>query len=376
MTDMKKNYFFFDGKKRVIIQEFDYFYVRNSLLRVFDKNESNPKEYFFEVVVSRTFDSAGVPSYDVRRLDLNGIYYDNNVNLRVLEMMKDDILWGQKIQLKNMPLPPLKQEYEDFKAGKVIAAPAIVTSDIPPPKVIERKELSVNDRRIPALSEMPTTFNHNPMVSLDWIENFELCNQSLTTTVQQLSGEQLALVKMMKSSSDYIHTVFDNLSTALESLFPIRPTVMQRWFGNTKFEVDDDNIEMILEKLTSAVNVDPTRFSGIDSIFNQLHDSIDAIQLNVEHGIVGCQYVLDTEEDPYEFEMRHSRLMKVRASTSITELSLVDIHKRYVVNYSKLNEIQTTLIPLLISRLQSQTTSVVDEDTVNIIKNLAKVQKI
>lgn len=373
---MKGKYFFVDGKRQVEIQEFDYNYVRNSLLKVFDKNDTNPKEYFFEVVVSRVITSTGEPIYDVRRLDLNAIYFDNT-NLCVLDMMKDDIYWGPKLTPRDMPLPKLKQEYEEYKAGNVKAFPVQVPTDIadiPEPKKLVRKEISENDVRIIALSEMPVDFDHSPMATLDWIENFEIRNQELTISVQHLSVEQLALVKLMKSSSDYINGVFDNLTSALEGLFPLKPSFVTRWFGNTKFEVDESNIEDIMTKLNAAVNVDVNRFSGIDEVFSRLMGSIETIKLGVEHGIVGCQYIIDIEEDPYEFEMRHERLMKVRVANGITEMSLTDIHRRFVSNYGKLNEIQTVMIPLLINRLQTQATKEVDEETVDIIRNLAKAK--
>lgn len=372
----EKKYFFVQNGKRVNIEEFDYNYVRNSLLKVFDKNDTSPKEYFFEVVVSRTIDSSGTPHYDVRRLDLSTIYYDNT-NLRVLDMMKDDIYWGPKLTPRNMELPALKKEYEEYKAGKLVNFPVNVPesmADIPEPKKLERKEISENDVRLVALSEMPVDFSHTAMTTLDWIENFEIRNLELTQSVQHLSVEQLALVKLMKSSSDYINGVFDNLTVALEGLFPLKPSVMKRWFGNTKFIVEETDLDKITELLHAAVKVDVNRFSGIDDVFGKLMGNIDDIRLNVEHGIVGCQYVMDVEEDPYEFEMRHERLMKVRAANGITELSLTDIHRKFVHNYGKLNEIQTVMIPLLINRLQTQTTKEVDDETVDIIRNLAKAK--
>lgn len=372
---MKGKYFFLDGKQEVEIQEFDYDYVRNSFLKVFKKNDTSPKDYYFEVVVKRTIGANGQPIFDVRTLDLSKIYFDNT-NLRMLDMMKDEIYWGPALVPINMPLPPLKQEYEDIKAGKTVVYPTVVENpEIPAPVVLVRKELDENDPRLVMLSNMNHDFSLTTMVSLDWIENFEICNQDLTASIQQLSAEQLALVKVMKSSSDYIRGIFNNLSSVLESLFPIKPSMMKRWFGNTKFIVDETNIDEIVRKLEEAVAVDTNRFSGINPMFDALQAKIDAIKLNVEHGVLGCQLVVDTETDPFEFEMRHERLMKVRASSGITEISLIDIHRRFLVNYSKLNEIQTVLIPLLITRLQTQASKEVDEETVDIIKNLAQVEK-
>ena len=375
---MKGKYFFLDGRTEVEIEEFDYDYVRNSLMKVLNPTDSVTKEYYFEVVVKRTFNSLGEPQYDVRRLDLNNIFWDNT-NLRVLEMMKDDIYWGPKLTPKKMPLPALKKEYEEYKAGKVVHRAVAVPEDLallPEAPKLVRKEISENDSRITWLENTATDFEHHPMQTLDWIDNFEIRNQELTVSVQKLSTEQIALVKLMKSSSDYINGVFDNLSVALEGMFPLKPSLMTRWFGNTKFEFEQDDIENVMNKLNAAVNVDVGRFTGIDDVFARLNDDIEAIRSGVEHGIVGCQYVIERTEDAYEFEMRHDRLMKVRVATGITEMTLMDIHRRFVTNYGKLNEIQTTLIPLLINRLQNQVTKEVDEETVDIIRNLAAAKNI
>lgn len=369
---MKGKYFFNDGRQNIEIQEFDYNYVRNSLLKVFDKNVA--KKYIFNVIVSRTYDGTGMPIFDVRPLNLNEIFYDS-VRLRVLEMMLDDIYFG-KIRIEDLPVPRLQQEYQDFLDGK--AKPVVLQNnnpaapDIPAPIVFERKELSENDPRLPAIINMKANVEFQPMLVLDWVENFEVCSQEITVSTQALSEEQIRLVQILKNNSDYIHGVMNNLTTVLEGMFPLKPTFMQRMFGGTKaIEVKQEDLSTILSTLRNAVAVDPHRFSGISEVFKGIQANIGEIKDRVEHGIIGCQYVIATDEDPYEFELRQERLMKIRATTEISEMSLTTIHKKFLSDLSKLKEVQEVVVPLLIVKLQNQASKRVDDETVNIIRGLA-----
>lgn len=367
---MKGKYFFKDSTGTSIeIQEFDYDYVRNSLLKVFDKNVQ--KKYKFNVIVSRTYDGAGMPIFDVRSLDLNEIYYDST-RLCVLEMMLDDIYFG-RISIMDLPVPRLQQEYQDYQAGR--AKPVVVENSqpaVPAPIVFARKELSENDPRLPAIIEMKSDFDFKPMQVLDWVENFEVCSLEITTSNRELSEEQMNLVKVLQTNSEYISSVFDNLTNVLETLFPLKQTFLQRMLGTQKdIVVKQDEIGTILSCLNNAVKIDPHRFSGVSTMFKGLQDKIKGIKDNVEHGIIGCQYVISTDEDAYEFELRQERLMKLRATTDISEMSLTTVNKRFLNNLSKLGEIQEVLVPLLIVKLQNQASKKVDDETVALIRNMA-----
>jgi len=367
---MKGKYFFKDSTGTSIeIQEFDYDYVRNSLLKVFDKNVQ--KKYMFNVIVSRNYDANGMPIFDVRSLDLNEIYYDST-RLRVLEMMMDDIYFG-RIGIKEIATPALQLEYKEYEAGR--AKPVVMenqTPAIPAPITFTRKDLDLNDPRLPAIKEMKSDFRFRPLTVLDWVENFEVCSTEITTSNRELSQEQMNLVNVLQTNSDYIMGVFDNLTNVLESLFPLKRSWFQRVTGSKKdIEVEKDDISTILNRLNNAVAIDPTKFSGISTMFKGIQDKIKDIKDNVEHGIIGCQYVIATEEDAYEFELRQERLMKLRATTDISEMSLVTVNKRFLNNLNKLGEIQEVLVPLLIMKLQNQASTKVDEETVSLIRNLA-----
>lgn len=366
---MKGKYFFNDGRQNIEIQEFDYDYVRNSLLKVFDKNVA--KKYIFNVIVSRTYDSAGMPIFDVRPLNLNDIFFDST-RLRVLEMMLDDIYFG-RISIKELPVPRLQNEYQEYLEGRAKPVVQQTTPDVPAPLVFERKELSEDDARLPAIMELKNENTEiHPMKVLDWVENFEVCSREITTSIQQSSEEQIRLVQVLKTNSEYIHGVMNNLTTVLEGLFPLKPTFTQRLFGIKKdVEVKQEDLNTILTTLRNAVAIDPHRFSGIGEVFKGIQKNFHEIKDTVEHGITGCQYVISTEEDPYEFELRQERLMKIRATTEISEMSLTTIHKTFLSDLNKLKEVQEVVVPLLIVKLQNQVSKKVDNETVNIIRGLA-----
>ncbi|QOI71818.1 hypothetical protein pEaSNUABM50_00333 [Erwinia phage pEa_SNUABM_50] len=366
---MKGKYFFKDTNGNPVeIQEFDYEYVRNSLLKVFDKNVA--KKYIFNVVVRRDYDSMGLPVFDVRPLNLNEIYYDST-RLRVLEMMLDDIYFG-RISIKELAVPRLQQEYNEFLEGRTKPAPVPAIPDVPAPIVHTRVEISENDPRIMKIATIDSNVPILPMKVLDWIDNFEVCSQEMTVCTQKLSEEQIRLVQVLKTNSDYIHSVFSNLTSVLETMFPLKPSFTQRLFGTKKdIEVKQDELGTILSTLRNAVSVDPNRFSGIGEVFKNIQSSIQEIKDSVEQGVVGCKYVIQTTEDAYEFELRQERLMKIRATTEISELSLVTINKKFLSDLNKLKEVQEVVVPLLIIKLQNQATKKVDDETVNIIRNLA-----
>lgn len=370
---MKGKYFFNDGRQNIEIQEFDYDYVRNSLLKVFDKNVA--KKYIFNVIVSRTYDGNGMPIFDVRPLNLNDIFYDST-RLRVLEMMLDDIYFG-RISIKELPVPRLQQEYQEYLEGRAKPVVQNTTPDVPAPIVFERVELSENDSRLPAIIAMQKDQeNFHPMKVLDWIENFEVCSQEVTVSIQKSSEEQIRLVQVLKTNSEYIHGVFNNLTSVLESLFPLKPSFTQRLFGYKKdVEVKQEDLGTILSTLRNAVAIDPNRFSGISEVFKGIQSNFSEIKDTVEHGIKGCEYVITTEEDAYEFELRRERLMKIRATTDISEMSLTTINKKFLSDLNKLKEVQEVVVPLLIVKLQNQVSKKVDDETVNIIRNLAYRQE-
>ena len=366
---MKGKYFFNDGRQNIEIQEFDYKYVRNSLLKVFDRNVK--KKYIFNVIVSRTYDSTGMPIFDVRPLDLSEIYFDNT-RLCVLGMMLDDIYFG-RISIEELKAPSLQQEYQDYLEGKAKPVVDNSPSDVPAPIVYERTEVNENDPRLPAIIAMQKDQrNFHPMKVLDWIENFEVCSQEITVSIQKSSEEQIRLVQVLKTNSEYIHSVFNNLTSVLESLFPLKPSFTQRLFGYKKdVEVKQEDLGTILSTLRNAVAIDPNRFSGISEVFKGIQSNFSEIKDTVEHGIKGCEYVITTEEDAYEFELRQERLMKIRATTDISEMSLTTINKKFLSDLNKLKEVQEVVVPLLIVKLQNQVSKKVDDETVNIIRNLA-----
>lgn len=368
---MKNKFFFKDERNNpVMIQEFDYEYVRNSLLKVFDRSVS--KKYVFNVIVSRDYDASGMPNFDVRPLDLNEIYYETT-SLRALEMMLDDIYFG-RVSIKDLPVPKLQQEYQEFLEGRAKPVAIVQNASIPAPVEYVRKELDENDPRLPAIMEQPANYPIDGMKVLDWIENFELCSQEMTVSTQNLSVEQLKLVQTLKDNGEHIQGIMNNLTTVLETMFPLKPTFTQRLFGKKDIVVKKEDLNSILNTLTNAVKIDTHRFSGINEVFKRIQANISEIKENVEMGIVGCNFAIQKfgdDQQVYEFELRHERLLKIRATTDISEMSLTTANRNFLSSLNNLKEMQDVMIPLLVVKLQNQATPKVDDETVSIIRNLA-----
>ena len=357
---MEGRYFFVDSdNNEVDIQEFDYEYTRNQFFKNYDKD--NKKKYYTKVVVQRTYDNTGMPSYDVRTINLENIYF-NNRRLCVYTLMVDD-LYFSTIQLQNVSVPPLMQEYEEFLKGTIRKIQPKNNVVLKP----QREVLNPEDERLLVIKRYTS---NDALIVLDWVVNFDVCSTELSETIKFSTDEQLNLAEELKNHSAYINSIFGNLSSVLNDLFSLKAPVLKRFFGiehKVQMKVDLNNI---LSTLRSTVNADINRFNGVSTSFSTLKNKLKSITENVENGISACNYVIDTSDDSYNFELRLERLLKIRSSTEISLLSLENVNKNFMNNYNKLKEVQEVLVPLLIVKLQNQATSSVDEETVKIIRNL------
>lgn len=371
---MKSKYFFIENGKEIEIQEFDYNYVQNALLKEYDRRAN--RKYCYTVIVSRTYDSLGNPIFDVRTLDLNEIYYDNQ-RLRVFKLMQDKIHFNN-LKIKELPMPPLQKEYMEWKEGRSKMRPdlAPVKVDIPAAPVYERKELDEYDPRlcdIERWASAPAHVDIKPMKVLDWIVNMPVCSQEVAVSMQQLSERNMDLAAALTQHSDYVRTITNNLKVALEELFPIKPTFTQRLFGKAEFKVPEVNIPLVLKTLKEAVQYDATKFTGIDTLFNDIRENVNTLRDEMEQGKVACEFqIARVEEDyAYEYELTHERLQKMEITSTMTETNIVGIHKKFNLERTRMMDIQTVTIPLVIMRLQKAAGEALDEETIEIIRNLA-----
>lgn len=364
---MKGKYFFIESGKEIEIQEFDYAYVRNAFLREYDRRAN--RVYCYTVIVKRTYDSLGNPEYDVRTLDLENIYYDNT-RLCILNLMKDDICF-KNIKLADLPMPPLQREFMEWKEGRakpIAVVPAKV--DIPPPPKRERVLISPGDVRLAEIAEMGDD-KLVPMEVLDWAVNLPIRAHEVGANVQKLSERQLDLANVLQQHSDYVGSLMNNLTKVLEELFPLKPTFTQKLFGKTDIKVTNADLPKVLRALNSAVMYDTNKFEGLETLFKEISTDINAIQEDLVQGLGGCKYQIAKIEDPFEFELMQERLQKMAITTDMTEANIVGVSKSFMIDQNRMRDIQTTTIPLIIMRLQASIGKAVDEDTADIIRNLA-----
>lgn len=368
---MKGKFFFIENGREIEIQEFDYDYVLNSLLANYKWSGTNT--YTYNVIVSRTYDSLGNPHYDTRNLPLNQIYF-NNRNLSIFDIMRDEIHF-KKLTIRNLPLPPLEKEYREWKEGRIVRKKVDNTQvAVPAPVVLQKKKLDPAD---PRLADIDSWINYPDSVKpdstkvLDWFVNLPVCAQEVGTKIQKLSERQMDLNSALHQHSDYIRLLMNNLTTALEKLFPLKPSFTQKLFGKTDIKVSSDDLPKVMKALNEAVKYDTNKFSGLEKLFDEIKTEAASVKEELEYGKLGCEYALRRVDDPFEYELTQERIMKMSIISSMTETSILTDSKQYQIDMNRMIDIQTTTIPLIIMRLRSQLGKAVDENTADIIRNLA-----
>ncbi|BAQ02823.1 hypothetical protein [Klebsiella phage K64-1] len=368
---MKGKFFFKEKGKEIEIQEFDFEYVLNSLCKEYNRHSN--KEYCYTVIVSRTYNSIGEPVFDVRTLNLKEIYYDN-VRLCVYDLMMDKIAF-RRPEIKNLPVPALQKEYQEWKEGKVKKSSTPVVVDIPF-KELKRTEISSNDHRIPDIMSQFNVDSSKALKVLDWIVNLPVCTQEVTIKVQNISTRQLELNDALQQHSEYIHKLMNNLTSALETLFPLKPTFTQKLFGKQPvIKIEQSDLKNVMDTLKKAVQYDTTKFNGIDTMFSSLISDIRAMQDEFGTAENACDFAISTLEDNFEFELMKNRILKMSITNTSSEAALIGFNKKYRIDVDQMVDIQTTTIPWIIMRLQNQVGQTVDSETVDILKNLAYGKK-
>ena len=368
---MKGRYFFVENGKDIEIQEFDFDYVLNSLLKEYDRREK--RKYCYTVIVKRTYDTLGNPIFDVRTLDLEDIHY-NSRRLNMMELMKGEINFKNP-RIRDLPMPALQREYMDWKEGKIKPNKAMATIDVPAPIVLERKEILPTDPRLDGVAllfeDKPEPM-HDALKVLDWVDNLPVCSHEVSLKIQKVSDRQLDLDAVLHQHSDYIRTLLNNLTTVLETVFPLKPTFTQKLFGSKpSIKISAEDLPKVMRQLKQAVQYDMTKFSGLEPLIKEIRDDVLAIKEEIDYGKTGCEYAIATIEEPFEYELTQERLMKMGISNTMTETSLVAVSKNYQVDVNRVLDIQTVTIPLIIQRLRNQVGQAIDESTADIIRGLA-----
>ena len=346
---MKGKYFFIENGKHVEIKEFDYEYVLNSLLKEFDR--SKQRVYNYTVVIDCQYDSFDNPTFSVRTLNLKDIYF-SNINLSVLDLMMDSIYNDKTLKVRDLPMPRLQREYMVWKENRKVTS---VSSSvvIPALPTRERVEIDVNDKRIPDIVVFGLSIEKQvkELEVLDWIENFPIRSNSLSTNIQKVSENQIALTAAMSSHSTFMNGFYANITNVLESLFPIKTKFIYKIFGEPEIVIEEENLETILTTLSNAVVYDVEHFKGIQLMFDSINSNVDSISEDLEQGLIGCQYQIQHIEDPYEWELSNERLNKISISNDLTRGTVATINKRFKQDINRISEIKDVLIPLIMQKI-------------------------
>ena len=376
-SKMKGRFFFIEDGKEVDIKDLDYEYIRNSLMKEYKPDQS--RRYLYTIVVNRSWDTLGNPIFDVRSLDLDKIYY-GTTRLRLQQLMLDEILIEKSVKyVEGMPMPALQKEYKDWKEGRIPlkTAPSTVVMNIPTIEKAVRVPVKEDDERVGEiavyiLSETDKPANVNELVVLDWIDNYEVCNEELAIASNAISEKKIELATAIAANSDYLHAVFSRLRMTMEELFPLKPSFMKRLFGgNTDLIVQETDMSKVLSALQTAVQFDHQRFEGIKVMIENIQKDVDNILVNIENGKVACSYQVANIEDKFEWELGEQRLAKVGVTNEILLTSLMSERNKFMVDYNRLKEVKTVLIPLVVDKIQAQLGQKIDEETERVIRVLA-----
>lgn len=372
---VKDKFFIIEHGEYVIIEHFNYEFIRNSLLKVY-RHGSNERYMMTVVIKEKTLAN----DWEVRSLDLNQIYFSNE-RLRVQELMISDIRHENYRYNPNMPIPDVMRrwmEYDknrDVQIDEELKLP--VAKDIPE-KVYTREELDEKDPRLETIQKMYPVLDK--MVVLDWAVNYDAVLQDASKCTSSLSNEQLRINTVLHKCQQFMNTeISGKISKIMTDAFPDQRGFFSRLVGaDVKYMVPDSmGVQNITNKLHEVLTVNTTQFRGAEVWFDEL---IECYQKHIEMldgGIAACEFQM-TQEPHEEMHKRHlDRVSKMRMTSNMSLMTVQTAQLRFNTEMEKLQEIRDVLVPIIINNLQVSTMGdvVSDEQTRDLITNLKGMQE-
>lgn len=379
-----KEFFIIENGVNVYLHSFDYEYVRSSLVKILDVNRlaSNQKtsssEYTFDVVmnVESTTDGSAV-RIDHRTVDLKHIFYMHK-RLSVYDKMVNDIIFSNSSNKNKQHVVPRLNSLitlhsnNSLKSGKEeLIISQTDDSSVPAIKAPTRVEIREDDERISMFDD-----KSKALMILDWVDNFEICNSELTQKVKSSGASQLEIASLVKSSSEIMHKTYLEVKETLNEIFQLERGFFSKMF-KPQIQINVDEVGDIIEKLRETTEKSIINVKSLGTKFNQTLDEMQMIDFILDEGIEACSFAiaLDDESESFkvQYDLRKNRLLKAKTSNEISRLQFVSFRDSYDANISKMEEIQQVAIPLLITKI-IQSSGKVDEETLNLTKNIVNVK--
>lgn len=372
-----------DGSNEYLYS-FDYQYVRNSLMKIIDLNVISsdikipPGQYVFNVLVKSEFDANNsIWNLEFRKMDLKNVYYVHK-RLSVYEKMINDIVFGSnKNRLKNIPVPKVRELYDRYTDGTLIPKDLPTTSETSTVAMVKhvlkpRVEISDDDSRLDYFKELGTEL---ALKSVDWIENFEHCNNELSSSIKKNSNDQMALAEIVKNNSRAMQNVYNEVKQTLSEVFKLERGFFSKLF-NPEVKINTNDIPNIVARLQKTSDNGIENIQALKAQFDFVSSNIEDVQKELAVAIRSCKVageIILADQIDNEFKIRHNRLAKVKSSNDITQIQFTAFRMNFESNIAKMEEIQLVAIPLLISKIIASSGKV-DEETLTITKNIVDVK--
>lgn len=368
-NDVKDKFFIIERGEYVIVQHFNYEYVRNSLLKRWKRNSN--ERYMITIIIK---EANAVSAWDVRNIDLNEVYFSNE-RLRVQELMISDIKHESYRYDPNMPVPDVIKRWMQYESGRNVQVdtPASTEELAIPAKVYVKAELNPNDPRLLTIAKI--TPDADAMKVLDWVVNFEALMHESSNTTAELSAEQLRVNSVLHKCTEFVDEhITKKISSTMKELFPDSRGLFSRMFGaDIKFDAPDNAlVKVVSDRLQSILNINDSQFRGAEVWFDELikkfQDHISVLDISIQAG----EYNVSTSPDDELLQRRYQRCSKMKITSNTSLMTVQTAKVRFNTELERLQEIRDVLVPTLINNLQASMamSGEVDQETTDIINNL------
>lgn len=369
--EVKDKFFIIENGRYVIVEHFNYEFVRNSLLKRYRKGSN--ERYMITVILR---EKTAVSDWDVRNMDLLDVYFSNE-RLRVQELMISDIEYENYRYQPNMPVPAVMERWMQYERNKNVQIDEMASLPAEaaaiPEKVYIRQELSTGDHRLPTISKMFP--EQDAMKVLDWVVNYETAMHEVSNETSALATEQLRINSTLQQCSDFVNNeVTVKISNLMREMFPDERGFFGKLFGSDmKYSLPDAfTVQAIDEKLKKILTVDTNKFRGAEVWFDNLIERYEKHLAVLEASVNAGEYQLAVSPNDELQQYRYDRVGKMKITTNISLMTVQTAKTRFHTEMEKFQEIKDVLVPILINKLQVTVSGehVVDEETTNLITDL------
>lgn len=366
MSSTKNKYYFKRNSENVIITEFDYTYVLNEVLKVYDPK--SPKSYYMDFIIRNGSELNKI------NLDLEKVYFDND-RINVMTLVVEDIYYSDKsnkLQIKDIKAPKIYEEYNKTNTSSLTTIEPKAELDQYTYKKPERIEVDASHIFYMDLFNLTGNSNKNALCALDWVVNTDLNMYDSSDKINKITDKQLQLVSMVNTNSEYINiSVVEPLSTFLKAMFVVKQNFIAKIFNpNPEIKFNAESTNSLITQLRSIVRVNTSNILDVSLVINELQNQIKDYIQYLSLGIRAIDYKLGVDGENLQVQLYKERLQKIKQTVTITELNLGVENTKHIATMNRFSEMTDVLIPALCTQLQAQINKPLGSETINIVRKL------